>query len=107
MKSKHSPGPWRVINGFNENGKGTYFPSVLLGKDQSKNGFMRPKIVINESHDSQGKTMMANARLIASAPEMYDLLCRLRDDFVMFKMPISEVQQVIDKIEKPQPIVEK
>lgn len=73
--SKHTPGPWKVINGWNEKGEGRFFPSVVIHEaDELYN-----RIIINVSHDQQQQSLMANARLISKAPEMYDLLSMIRD----------------------------
>lgn len=70
-KTKHTPGPWKVINGFDENGKGDYFPTVVIAENTR---FGDAKIIVNASHDQEADSIMANARLISLAPEMLEAL---------------------------------
>lgn len=68
MKLQHTPGPWNIIGGFDANGKGNYFPSVVLtGPLEFENG---KRIAINVSHDQKIESIMANAKLIAAAPDL-------------------------------------
>lgn len=68
---KHTPGPWYVIEGWDENGNGKYFPSVVLyGPLDDESG--RRCITINASHDQQIPSLMANAKLIATAPDLLE-----------------------------------
>jgi hypothetical protein len=75
-KLKHTPGPWVVKDGWDENGNGKYFPSVIMGHISKLSGEM-PQIVVNESHDQHRESIMANAKLIAAAPDMLDVIKEL------------------------------
>lgn len=63
-KQKHTPGPWRVES-FQD------FASIMAGEDE----------ICYIDDDLDCESVRANARLIASAPEMYALLGRLEDYF--------------------------
>lgn len=77
---KHSPGPWKVVNGWDEQGNGKYFPSVIINQAAYDNSDChRGCIVVNVSHDQEVESLMANAHLIASAPDMYQEIQSLRD----------------------------
>jgi hypothetical protein len=66
--SKHTPGPWWVeVNEESEQGADTW-PNIM-----SENY----EVVGNEGMYGHWETDMANARLIASAPIMYDKLVQL------------------------------
>lgn len=63
-KTKHSPGPWRVVN-----------DTAIVGPGYDERAD-RPQPVIVE-HSSGGIAFVeakANARLIAAAPELYEAL---------------------------------
>ena len=69
IELKHTPGPWVVINGWDKNGNGKYFPSVVI-KGDPKTENVNGRIVINISHDQEPVSLMANAKLIAAAPDL-------------------------------------
>jgi hypothetical protein len=74
MEFKGTKGTWRVINGWDKEGNGKFFPSVVLhGPDDDKQ-YGRNIIVINVSHDQRPESIMANALLISKAPEMLEML---------------------------------
>ena len=81
----HTKGPWTVIDGFDENGEGV-FPSVLIHgtEEQYRDTLGRNGIVINCSHDQEAKSLNANAKLIAAAPELLEalesMLIQVEDD---------------------------
>ena len=62
--AKYSPGPWRVES-FRD------FASIMAGEDE----------ICYIDDDLTCENVRANARLIASAPEMYALLGRVEDYF--------------------------
>ena len=62
--AKYSPGPWRVES-FRD------FASIMAGEDE----------ICFIDDDLTCENVSANARLIASAPEMYALLGRVEDYF--------------------------
>jgi hypothetical protein len=61
LSGKISPLPWKLVGGWDESGDGEYFPAIDFDGDE---------LVINVSHDHQKESIMANARLIAGAPEL-------------------------------------
>ena len=77
---KGTPAPWVVINGWDNNGEGHLFPSVVL--HQGCGDVNRRKITINVSHDQEKESLMANAYVISCAPE---LLEELQGALTMFK----------------------
>lgn len=77
--TKFTPGPWTVING------NKLFPCVVMAKvdipedDIGTLNYPYPNVVINRSHNQNMGSIIANARLIAAAPEMYELLVEFKD----------------------------
>jgi hypothetical protein len=68
---KHTPGPWKVINGWDSEGKGKFFPSVvIMGTGKENDLYEQKRIVINVSHDQQAASIMANAKLMAASPDL-------------------------------------
>lgn len=67
MNDKHTPGPWRasIGNGYNSN---TY---VMRGEDEICEVF--------DDCDSEALPDLANARLIAAAPDMLAALVQLEE----------------------------
>lgn len=59
--SKHAPGPWKVTSGL-------YGPNI-----ESEDGYAIAHMINGEGSDYK-----ANARLIAAAPKMYELLAEAR-----------------------------
>lgn len=67
-EGKHTKGPWF----YNDGEKGKYFPHVVLGGDNPKSGHY---ITVNTCGGHNGGQMnecQANARLIASAPDLLE-----------------------------------
>jgi hypothetical protein len=60
--NKHAPGPWKVTSGL-------YGPNI-----ESEDGYAIAHMINGEGSDYK-----ANARLIAAAPKMYELLDKLRN----------------------------
>jgi hypothetical protein len=89
MEFKGTQGEWKVIDGWklDSNGneikqKGTMFPSVLfLGdKETFQKSMGRTGITINTSHNNSCESIMANAKLIASAPDLLKELQKIKLD---------------------------
>ena len=83
MEFKGTQGDWRVIDGWklDENGnaiekKGSVFPSVVIfgSDDNYKKTMGRSGLVINTSHNQSVSSIMANAQLIAAAPNLLSAL---------------------------------
>lgn len=72
---KGTQGPWKLIGGWDNKGEGC-FPSVIFhgSVDRFRNSYGRTGITINSSHDQKSESLMANAQLIAHAPEMLEML---------------------------------
>ena len=72
---KGTKGKWKLINGWDKEGKGC-FPSVIFFGDeqQYKKSMGRNGVTINSSHDQKPESLMANALLISKAPEMLEML---------------------------------
>ena len=81
MKDKHTPGPWKVT----DDGC-IYFKDGFIGEAYQFN----PGLYGEKQEDAP---MMANAKLIAAAPEMYDLLKSI------YPMIGKKGHAIIDKIE--------
>lgn len=73
QKLRFTPGPWKVYNGWDDTGKGRYFPSVVIKKN-GNDPWMSKRIIINESHDQEAASIMGNATIIAAAPVMLEAL---------------------------------
>jgi hypothetical protein len=71
----YTPGPWKVKDGWDKNGNGKYFPEVVFCETPKLKG-----VVVNESHNQEAESIMANAYLIAAAPELLEALERLAGD---------------------------
>ena len=88
MKDKHTPGPWNVSE---------------AGSIEFADGY------IGEAYDFNGTTktdlpMMANARLMAAAPELFDVLEELYNASLVMERPrfykaLAEAKKLIAKIE--------
>lgn len=81
MEFKGTKGKWFVIDGWDENGKGS-FPSIVMHgtEEHYRKSYGRNGITINCSHDQKVESLMANAQLISCAPEMLDMLNKLRKE---------------------------
>ena len=91
MGTKHTNGPWKVIGGWDENGKGV-FPSVILHGNEARyiESYGRSGITINTSHDQKIESIMANAKLIAAAPDLLSAcISALKDVQAINKMLIA------------------
>jgi hypothetical protein len=84
-KLKHTPGPWKIIEGWNSKGEGKFFPSVILHGDlkQHNESLGRNSLCINVSHDQEIESIMANAKLISAAPSMIEALLKCRETLIM------------------------
>jgi len=83
MEFKGTKGPWRVINGWNKNGEGKFFPSVVLFGSDDDGSLGRNRITINVSHNQEVESLMANALLISKSPillqAIYDSIQELKE----------------------------
>ena len=77
MEFKGTKGKWRVIQGWDKEGNGKFFPSVVLFGEDEDGSLGRNRITINVSHDQRKESLMANALLISKAPEMLEMLQEL------------------------------
>ena len=66
-QSKHTPGPWEQIR--------EYFDVAIIAKDSL------PIAVVHDNERMTKEEFRSNAALIASAPEMYELLKEYQDRF--------------------------
>lgn len=84
MKLKHTPGPWN----FHMNGDGSY---SLIGDRLGKKEF-RWIIAFSQNGEIFLEEQIANAKLIASAPELLSCCMEMRDFIVsnMDSLPNSE-----------------
>lgn len=64
--SKHTPGPWKTRNGFQDGSIEIFRPNKAIKKP-----FYPTEIAVVEAEEKEGK---ANARLIAAAPELLEAL---------------------------------
>ena len=82
MEFKGTKGKWVVVGGWDNDGKGC-FPSVIIhGTEQNfKNNYGRNGITINVSHDQRAESLMANAQLIAHAPDMLEFIKSIFEDY--------------------------
>lgn len=62
MKTKHTPGPWRFTTSPQPNG------CPIVGS----NGLMICMLAHSINHEDQKEEALANAALIAAAPELYE-----------------------------------
>lgn len=76
MNFKGTKTRWILINGWSKEGKGNFFPSVVLHGADDDGSLGRNRIVINVSHDQKIESIMANAKLISNALE---ILCKLEE----------------------------
>jgi len=75
METKHTPGPWVTGN------TSPLIFGVKRGNGTEPIGFVYGPSFTEKS--KYGQTAMANARLIAAAPELYDALRELLTDMVI------------------------
>lgn len=62
LTTKHTPGPWKLVDGWDKDGKGDCFPHIEMPGTKYY-------LVISLSHNQEKESIMANAELIATAPE--------------------------------------
>lgn len=97
----HTSGPWKIWGAtiiYSESGKAT----VAAAGEPRGNRFIKYEDVKVGSPDF--KEACANARLIAAAPDMLDLLKRVRSELIKIKWDetgpvISDISEVIAKAE--------
>jgi len=100
-KEKFTPGPWRVrkIAEFDIYKNASLFVLanddgiIKMGKDAKEVASM-PNL---HHYPDEVKTIYANAYLIAAAPEMYELLDRLKDTLASVPLLQSEIENVLKK----------
>lgn len=85
--NKHTPGPWKVCPVFADLNIG-----IVAGSDQWLLNVTGKDIVIAE----------ANARLIAAAPEMYELLVEVKET-TTDRYRYDKIRDLLTRIENPAP----
>ena len=90
--AKHTPGPWRSTKGARD--------TVHIGPDVRNDA---GRIVAFVSYDGapvgDGAEADANARLIAAAPAMLDLLCIARDELAQLNQHENDNGVLLDAID--------
>lgn len=84
--SEHTPGPWMI--------EPREVTALLLGKD----GTHLANIFANDSSIFQPESKWANARLIATAPEMADTIAQLTARVKELEEAISNGAEVLDDL---------
>lgn len=109
MSAAHTPGPWHVGNGdiFAEGNKSSDFDDIVICAIGLGGGFRSHEYAVVKAHRPEGK---ANARLIASAPELLEALEAFNvtekmivagtADSLTIKVPIAVIQQAAAAIAK-------
>ena len=90
MKEQHTPGPWTVSP---------------MGSIEFKGGFIGEAYDMTAGYDSrepEDLPMMANARLMAAAPELLQALQELHEAGMTMKLPryviaLTKAKRLIDK----------
>lgn len=99
MEFKGTKGRWEVANGWNKKGEGKYFPSVVLFDHQNSSpANAHNRIVINVSHNQEKESLMANAKLIAAAPDLLEALQKIAsnsNDHAMIRIAIKAIQKAL------------
>lgn len=72
--NKHTPGPWRTIESTNKTVR------TIVGKDFPGQGYIAD-VNLCRTNDAQEVDGEANARLIAAAPELLQLVKDMREAF--------------------------
>jgi len=104
MTATHTPGPWIIDTGseydaMNPPKKGTCVGSAELAfttvaiRQDNQDHFACPSVeILNE-------TGMANARLIAAAPEMYDIILAMERTFSLWGgTDLCDYEEITDRI---------
>lgn len=83
--SKHAPGPWKVTSGL-------YGPNI-----ESEDGYAIAHMINGEGSDYK-----ANARLIAAAPRMYELLSNIyqaQRNYQRWEGFTTQIKNIMDEID--------
>ena len=72
-KSRHTPGPWHIIN-----------EKTIVGADSPRQGYVAD-VNLHRSSDNGEPDGFANAVLIAAAPAMYEALAKLRLEAIHYR----------------------
>lgn len=95
MKTKATiwtPGPWEV----HSHGSNSSYIADITGRDGKRSRFIRTvAVVLRYAGQSEGE---ANARLIAAAPEMAELLERIASNSVPMDEMIDDARALLAKI---------
>lgn len=83
--SEHTPGPWRACN--------NYGYSIWRIFASWRTGSKTVAEVVGDSAETE-----ANARLIAAAPEMLELLAEIRDQHLIPRCGINDCDSCDDKL---------
>ena len=79
MKTKHTPGPWRIQSEYNYGER----ISLWVDSDPRTHGDTKSgvKIIVSNFHGHNVDEISANARLIAAAPDLLDVLADIVKSF--------------------------
>lgn len=98
MSTKFTPGPWRMINGS----KGDHLAVWIFGKDPGANRELQV-ISMADTHPMKEhhNRRLADMRLIAAAPEMYEELNSILIQGHVDKKSLESIKALIEKIDNP------
>lgn len=91
---KGSPGKWYISYAGDMEGKGKYFPSVVMGGEYKA---FQNRIIVNTSHNSQSESIMANAILLSNSKELaksvIDLLFLIENRIINSGISVLHIEE--------------